>query len=181
MTTHRQVLQQVVETLQQGNPQCAVLLAGSILRGTEDSQSDIDLFVVVPEINSFRAVLGRVVHSTDHVRVVQEQIEGIPVTMTCFDSALLRDMVRQPWRNYLFAKAGVLRDPLGIVGETQRAINEWYAAHPAVTAIWTEQEGRHAESKAALRQGRQAALEFRSWEAFANHVDSLVRSGEADS
>ncbi len=50
-------------------------------------------------------------------------------------------------------------------------MNDWFAAHPEAEALWTEQERKHAECKSAKRQGRQASLEFPTWEAFSGHVD----------
>ena len=177
MVDHRQALERVIEALERDNPDCAVLLAGSVHRGTEHPGSDIDMCVVVPDIGVLKADFGQVEHSTPRLRVVQARLEGVAVTLTCWGPDLLDEMVRAPWRNYLFAKAGLLRDPLGIAGEAQRAINEWFGANPAVEVLWTEQERKHARCKSALRRGREASLEFASWDAFADHVDRLVRRG----
>ncbi len=177
MTKHRHVLDQVMEMLQRDDPECGVLLTGSVLRGTEHAESDIDLFAAVPDINGFTGAFGEVVHATAQVRVIQACLDGISVTLTCCDSGLLDEMVRTPWRNYLFAKAAILRDPLGLIEKTQQAINEWFAANPAVEAIWIEQQRKHGECKSAICQGDNASLEFPSWDAFADHVDNLVRQG----
>lgn len=90
---------------------------------------------------------------------------------------MLEEMLRAPWRNYLFANAGVLRDPLGVAARAQRAINEWFSGNPAVQTLWTDQQRKHSECKSALRRGEEASLEFPSWDAFADYVDRLVRRG----
>ncbi|MCC7409107.1 MAG: nucleotidyltransferase domain-containing protein [Phycisphaeraceae bacterium] len=172
---HRQALDRVLDVIRQKHPDCGVLLTGSVLRGAEHAGSDVDLFAVAPDLERFEAGVGHVVFANEHVKVVQSRMEDIPVTITCCDVTLLESMIREPWRNYLFSKARILYDPLGVVRDAQARIEQWFKNNPAVERLWLQQAQKHAECKAALREGREAVLTFPSWDAFADHVDDLVK------
>lgn len=177
---HRQALDRILDLIRHQHPACGVLLTGSLLRDDEHAASDIDLFAVTPDLKGFETGLGEVVFTNDHVKVVQTQTQGVPITITCCDTALLDTMVREPWRNYLFAKARLLSDPQGMIHDAQERIERWFKNHPAVERLWLQQAHQHAQCKAALRQGRNATLAFPSWDAFADHVDSLVKRQDID-
>lgn len=174
-SAHRQVLQSVVGELRQEYPGCAILLAGSLMRGTEHAGSDIDLFAVFFELGTVAPPSWGIVHSAPTVKVLQRAVQEIPVCCTAMARSLLETMLQKPWRNRLFAQAEVLCDPGGYVGRCQAGINQWFASHPAVDALWDNQEQEHQRCKAALRQGQPATMRFPSWDAFADHVDRLVR------
>ena len=176
MTMHRDVLDGVVQELERQYPDCSILRAGSMMRGTEHSGSDIDLFGVFPDIQAVTPQTWRIIHSTQTIRVLQNEVRGIPVVCTCIDLALLDNMMREPWRNRLFARAKVLCDPAGAVKRCQGVINDWFRSHPDFDALWDRQEQEHERCKTAIRLGRKATMKFPSWDAFADHVDRLVKT-----
>jgi hypothetical protein len=177
MTTHQDVLARIVGELAEQYPDCGILVAGSLMRGTEHARSDIDLFAVFPDIQSVSPHSWRIAHATPTIKAIENKVDGVPVFCTCIDLSLLESMMREPWRNRLFARAKVIRDPAGAVARCQGAINEWFRSHPNVDELWDRQEQQHQECKAALRRGEKATMEFPSWDAFADHVDRFVRSG----
>ncbi|MCC7408518.1 MAG: nucleotidyltransferase domain-containing protein [Phycisphaeraceae bacterium] len=172
---HRQALDRILDLIRQQHPACRILLTGSVLRGQEHAGSDLDLFAVTPDLRDFEVGIGEVVFVNNHVKVVQTRMEGVPVTITSCDMGLLDSMTHQPWRNYLFAKAKILTDPQGVIRNAQQRIERWFKNNPAVEELWLQQAQKHAQCKAALREGRNATLAFPSWDAFADHVDALVK------
>jgi hypothetical protein len=177
MKAHGSVVERVVAQLQGPCPGCGLLLMGSVMRGTEHGGSDIDLIATVESTADLRPASWRVVFQKPGVQVLQTTFEGIGVCCTCVDRSVLQTMVQEPWRNYLFARAQVLADPMGAVRRCQGAILEWFRSHPEVESLWRRQEREHARCKAAERRGRKAEMRFASWDDFADHVDHLVRGG----
>jgi hypothetical protein len=177
MKAHRGVLGRVVAQLQDTCPGGGILLAGSLMRGTEHGGSDIDLLAVVQSTRDFRPASWGVAFEKPGVQVLQTTVEGNAVCCSCVDRSVLQTMAQEPWRNYPFARAQVLADPTGVVRQCQGAILKWFGSRPDVERLWKKQERDYTRFKAALRRGRTGKLTYPTWDEFADHVDRLVRGG----
>ena len=148
----------MVPDLQRRLPGCGILVAGSVQRGEERPDSDLDLFVVFPGDGR----LG-LTHETSP--------EGVKIDLAVFpEDAFLRQLPAEWFNFWMFSRAEVVHDPAGIAGRCRDLARARFRERPDVDAAWERQFAEVRRHKA----DRSHALEFWTWDDFSRHIRELA-------
>jgi hypothetical protein len=163
MSKHRDILPGLIEDLSFSHPGCAVLLGGSVQRGEERPDSDLDVFCVFDGDGSIHLDQQSFRHGI-HLDVAYFPTQGF-----------WREWERKPFLFWMFASADILTDPTGIGAACQGRARQFFVNHPDISALWERQT---AEVR-AHKVDRSRAIEFPTWDDFARHVETLVAEQNA--
>jgi predicted nucleotidyltransferase len=170
VSKQKDILPRVVEQLSKDNPGCGIILHGSVQRGYERPDSDIDLFVITKEGDSMRFDKEWVV---DGVRV---QVCYWPI------DPLVKEMEKEPYLFYMLSHGRILSDPKGLAGKRQAFGKEYFASHPEVVELWQRQvaEVREVRMAGSYKDGQFQAdpatyPNHLWWNQFAKHLRQTVR------
>jgi len=139
-------------------PGCGILVAGSVQRGEEREDSDLDLFVVFPGGGDIRL---------EH----EESAEGVKIDLALFpERGFQREVEEHGYRFWMFARAEIVHDPTGIARRNQEIALSYFTSHPDVDEAWAEQMAevrRHKADPSYLP-------EHATWGEFAEHVRRMA-------
>jgi predicted nucleotidyltransferase len=158
MSLHRDVIDHMVTDLAKRYPGCGILVGGSVQRGEERPDSDLDLFAVVPGDGQ--------VH-LEHER----SAEGVKIDLALFpEMALLRDVGTQWYKFWMFAHAEIVHDPNGIARRSQETVLAYFGYHPDIERAWEQQLAEVRLHKA----DRSHQLAHWTWDEFIHHIETLL-------
>jgi len=134
MTLHREVLGEIVETFQTLDPACGIVLIGSVARGNERPQSDLDLNLFFSGSGTLpqHAYIGE---DNRWQLKIKDELRGIRIdvaweTYDGLEERLQGDSPRDCWS---FSRSEILYDPSGKLASCQALAQQWFQEHPAVT------------------------------------------------
>jgi hypothetical protein len=177
MSKQRELLPRLVREIHAHVPAASVLLTGSVQRGEEQPASDIDLLIIVSDVYRVVPWCGTVAHETATAKVVEAEMEGIPVTFNFIGAGLFGEMTAKPWKYYPFAKAEGLHLADPVLAAVREKILEWFAQRPDIEARWQQQLELHRRAK---RSGNTELLQFPFVTDFADYLD-IVLAAESPS
>ena len=158
MSIQRKTLLRMIDELPQMYPGCGILVAGSVQRGEERADSDLDLFVVYPGDGPVRL---------EH----EESPEGIKIDLAFFPESGFQRQVQEEWYKFwMFSRAEIVHDPTGIAKRNQDTALSYFAGHPEIDQAWvrqTEEIRRHKADRSYLPQKP-------TWDSFSRHVERMV-------
>jgi predicted nucleotidyltransferase len=133
MTLHRDVLGEIVEAFQTLDPACGIVLIGSVARGDERPQSDLDLNLFFSGLRE----LPRHSYIGDDNRwqlQVKDELRGIRIdvaweTYEGLEGRLQGDGPSVCWS---FSRGTILHDPSGKLASCQTLARQWFQEHAAV-------------------------------------------------
>jgi predicted nucleotidyltransferase len=158
MSLHRDIVNRMVTGLIERYPGCGILVGGSVQRGEERPDSDLDLFVVFA--------------GGGHVHLEHEQsAEGVKIDLALFpEAAFLRDVETQWYKFWMFARAEIVHDPSGIAGRCQKTALTYFRRHPQIDRAWEQQLAEVRLHKA----DRSYQLTYWTWNDFISHIETLL-------
>jgi len=128
----------VIVELPERYPGCGILVAGSVQRDEERSDSSLDLFVVFPGGGDAR--LGH-----------EESAEGVKIDLALFpERGFQREVAEHGYRFWMFARAQIVHDLTGIAKRNQEIALAYFRRHPDADAAWTEQMAEGRAGKAGI-------------------------------
>lgn len=158
MSVQREIIDRMTPELSDRYPGCGILVAGSVQRGEERPDSDLDLFVVFQGDGK----LG-MTHEVSP--------EGIKIDLALFPEAAFLLQADAEWFNFwMFSRAEIVHDPAGIAKRNQNIALAYFRMHPGVDAAWCNQIQEVWKHKA----DRSYIPEFPAWDDFSKHVRTLV-------
>ena len=158
MSIQREIIARMVQDLPKRFPACGILVAGSVQRGEERPDSDLDLFVVFPGDGAVRL---------EH----EESREGIKVDLAVFPEDGFKREVRQQWfKFWMFSQAELVHDPTGIAKRNQDLARSYFKTHPSIDQAWVDQMSEVRRHKA----NRSYLPEYPTWDGFAKHIEKMV-------
>jgi len=144
MSKQREIAERVAQAIAAFDPQCSILLTGSIGRSEERPDSDIDMNVVSERYNeihqSFPCEDHKVLAHIEQwgLRLDEVRVEGIKIDLhACTPENCLAASKYVPFLAY--GQPLVLRDPTGILAEAKQNIDAYYADHPEILEAWKKQ------------------------------------------
>ena len=154
MTKHRDIIPEVVEILVKQHPGCAIVLVGSVRRGTERPDSDLDLALIVPK---------NCKKESDHWKY-----KGV-VLCLCFLGAkwMGESLTTAPYVFWPFSRGEILHDPDGIALAYQDRAKEFFAQNPGVVDLWQSKLSQHSASKT----DPDLKIDFPDWQSFWDHLE----------
>jgi predicted nucleotidyltransferase len=176
MSKQQDALPFLVQRCSSVDPNCGIQLQGSLARGTERDDSDVDLTVVLdpaapaPRFNEF-------LNPQNHGGMIRVWVDRFGVNVDInwiYESdlvALSHTSAALGW--YMFAIGRPLYDPQNRAQRCQDSLRKWFDAHPEILRAWEAQQvavNRHKHEPGH-------ALEFPTQPAFCAHLRHLL--GEA--
>lgn len=128
MSKHREALPGIRETLAARFGRCGILVFGSVQRGTERPDSDLDLIVIYEGNGDLRVE-----------RDAKFNNVGVRVDIVLFPEAAFHNMAEKEW--YLFwefSQAEILHDPIDIARRNQGMIRRQLQSRPDIVNAWEE-------------------------------------------
>lgn len=160
----------------EAHPECGIRLQGSVARGNERADSDIDLTVVVPGDALLRD--NELLSNSNHwsMRLLHDETTGATLNINWVGADELLELVKHTgaaaW--YMFLKGSTLRDPAGVIAVCEAAIAGWFQANPVILAAWNRQQA----AVEAFKKELAPALEFPTQPAFLRHLESTMLLGQ---
>lgn len=143
MTTQRDILPEVLPFVQRHIPDCPVYVTGSVALRHERPDSDIDLFLVVPDVDSVVLPGGDVEWQDEDFKLIAATLRNTSLHFHLATPALLQTLEEHPWRAYKFLKMEMLHDPDRIVKQTMERIAPWFDEHPDAAQLWQQWLDEH--------------------------------------
>jgi predicted nucleotidyltransferase len=159
-----EALPHLVARCVEAHPDCGIRLQGSVARGAERADSDIDLTVVVPGNALVRE--SDLLSQNNHWRMqlVQDQTSGLRLDINWVGVDELLDLIAErgavAW--FMFFSGTTLRDPSGVVARCETAVATWFQSHPEILTVWNRQQ----KAVDAFKSDRSIGLEFATQPAF---------------
>ena len=171
MSKQQAALDYVVELCRQADPDCGIRLQGSVARGQEQPDSDIDLTVVLSQEGPRR--FNRIIREDNHfgMRLIPVEECGVQLDINWLRVDELLGIVRDrgafDW--WMFHQGRTIHDPAGLAKRCQDAMAEWFERHPAVAEAWRRQEQEVQRHK----QDASHPLAYANQPAFCAYLRSL--------
>ena len=158
MSIQREIVARMVQDLPKRFPACGILVAGSVQRGEERPDSDLDLFVVFPGDGAVRLE-----HETSR--------EGIKVDLAVFPENGFQREVKQEWfKFWMFSQAELVHDPTGIAKRNQEIARSYFRTHPSIDQAWITQMTEIRKHKA----NRSYLPRYPSFNDFVMHIERMI-------
>jgi predicted nucleotidyltransferase len=157
MSKHREILPEVITLLGKEWPECRIVLLGSVQRGEERPDSDLDLIII-------RRAGGD--RKTDHSRIHSE----ISLCLTFYGAKWLEQSIcKQPYWYYPFAYSEIQRDPDGLANRLQEITKRFFDSHPQVLDAWKNQTRQYLRT----RTKPNFKMDYPNWKRFFQHLETL--------
>ncbi len=120
---HAQIVERLTGLYECEPGTVAILLFGSLAKGTGTPTSDVDLEVITSAVSEWR--------------LEKSEQEGIAVDLVLCPLGHFQDQVRTlPYLSYDYLSMRCLFDPGGLFAEEQAKLAAYFDAHPEVSAYW---------------------------------------------
>jgi len=179
----RRLLPSVLELFRQRDPECAVLLVGSVQRRYERPASDIDLLVIVrDDVQADPAWTQRWEHRG--ARSFTIHLSGFELcTFFATLSAMERWLTETPFHMYPFSQGEILQDPAGVARRLQSFAQGYFKKHPELAQAWEKQLAAHKQVKLTgvdangfYRTPEGTLAKYMTLDVFSAHISKLAGS-----
>ena len=156
MSLHQELLPVLVEDIRSYHEACAIVLIGSVARGQERPESDIDLNIFLPEGDAISHASPYVDHDNRWQLRVKSKMRGVRIDVAWETYQGLKERLRRdgPINCWPFSNGVVLYDCSEAVAPCLHLARTWFEERPEV-AERIERE----YLKAKQRQIRERATE----------------------
>jgi len=140
MTKQREVLPKVLAIIIAQAPDAAVYLSGSVSLGNETPDSDLDIYVIVPDIEGVDYPGGTIESKKEGYKSFSATFDGVPMEIRFLTPSFFEGHLRdKPWRGYKTPlKSEILSDPHGFIKSWKDRIRPWFHDHPEAVALWEQ-------------------------------------------
>ena len=176
MSKQRDILPKILSLVLQQAPDAAVFLSGSVSFGHERPESDLDIMVVVPNLDSACFPGGKVTSQTQYAKVTDTTFEGVRLDLVFLTPSFLEEeLVHRPWRGYYFVQLEIVHDPEGMIQSYQSRIASWFDDRPDIVEVWKEwMTQRKARAVSGGKQQGELIRNFPDIFALWKYLDPLV-------
>ena len=154
MGLHQEILPRLVEICTSIHPVCGVVLIGSVARGMERADSDVDLNILFPGDDCPLEVSPYIAADNRWQLKVKDEIEGIRIDVAWETEHGLMDKLSGDGAMYCwpFSNGRMLHDPRGVAGRSLKIAQAWFAERRDDVA---RNEAEYAAAKAEQLRRRQ--------------------------
>ena len=176
MSKHQDLLDELTHEIVKADPDCGVVLQGSVADGCERPDSDIDLFVVCSTTNPN---LNDYIQSDNRGNMkAKGPTEGIVVDIGWEYCEALAGTIQKNgaagW--FMFSQGRIVRDPKGLARRCQDAMHAWFKAHPTIAQAWAKQH----EDVRRRKTDPSHPLAYPTFHDFFAHVRELQKQETAE-
>jgi len=174
MNSHSEILPGIVEHIRQADPECGVVLFGSVAEGKQRPDSDLDLFVISRERTEVRFADSTVAHEEDGMQLIRGHVQGIRVDLACWPvGPLEKALASALYLFYPISLGRILHDPDGLAQHYLGVMRDYFQENPAIVDAWVEQQEKFRRSR--IDPGFR--LEFPEWGGFVEHLGVMISRG----
>jgi predicted nucleotidyltransferase len=135
MTTHLEILPEVVEILVREHPVSGIAYHGSALLGCARPDSDLDLIILVDAPGEYRND-----HAVTH--------KGIVLCRSFLPREWLeKSLAKSPYMLFPFSQARIVYDPDGLTAQLQATAAAYFERKPEIAAAWAERTAAYRARK----------------------------------
>jgi predicted nucleotidyltransferase len=140
MSKQREVLPKVLSIILEQVPDAAVYLSGSVPLGNERPDSDLDLYVIVPDLKGANYPGGTIANENEGYRSFSANCDDVPLEIRFLTPSFFEGHLRdKPWRGYKVPlKSEILSDPDGFLQSWKDRVSPWFRDHPEAVALWEQ-------------------------------------------
>ncbi len=139
---HLEVLQDFKMEIEHKSHPLALLVFGSVAKGTNHDNSDIDLLVI------YKSYLDQFKFETTH-------FQGIKIGMSNLDYEYYRDtIINKPFTRYILTTAQVIFDKTGKMQLWINVIKRYFQENPDIQSEWERLNEVYEEEKRKYGAGR---------------------------
>ncbi|MEI6071316.1 MAG: nucleotidyltransferase domain-containing protein [Verrucomicrobiae bacterium] len=138
---HREILTKLIDEIVAFDPDCSILIGGSLSRGEERQDSDIDLHVWLskePDPGQFNDLINEDTRAHWHVCTERDGVK-IDIGWRLFDALLEEIPANVAMVYYPCVLWEIARDPSGKLESHIAAMQRWLDRHPWVVEVWGKQ------------------------------------------
>jgi predicted nucleotidyltransferase len=174
MSKQRDALAHLISRCVDAHPDCGIRLQGSVARGEERADSDVDLTVVVPSAGLIRE--NELLFADNHWRMrrIIDPFTQVSIDVNWIGVSELLDSVEahgaSAW--YMFFKGNTLRDPRGVVELSAETISSWFLGHPRVLDAWNRQQ----VAVENFKKDPNLPLQFPTQPEFLRHLETSTKT-----
>lgn len=164
MSRQKDALDRITPGLCHKYPGCGILLFGSVGRGDDGPDSDLDIIVVFEGEGPLKWDPGAPIGDPD-----------LNVDLAVFPEPAFRRLAETRWFVfYEFSQAKIIHDPTGIAERNQAPLRDCMRRHPEVVRVWEEYLASYRRSK--KEAGYKQLFERSDLE---KHLERLLKESES--
>ncbi|MGC9455335.1 MAG: nucleotidyltransferase domain-containing protein [Phycisphaerae bacterium] len=159
-TKQREAMAKLVEQLPKQYPGCGILVWGSVMRGCERSNSDLDLFVVHEGNGPIKIRQGW----RDGRQYPEHYVDDVCLDLVLMPSqTLAKTLEAKPYNFWFFARSQIIHDPVGLAKRYHAIAAAYFDAHPEVEAVWQRNSDLMRELKPKLKADPESGIKLPGW------------------
>lgn len=174
MTKQARSVEFLVERCREVDPNCGVQLQGSVARGGERPDSDVDLTVILT-VEAVRSP-NELIHAHNHVAMsrvyVKEHAVDVDVNWIREDELRALIQSRGAFEWFMFLTGRSVHDPVGAAERSHDLIKSWFDRNRSALEAWQHQQ---REVEYAKRE-KGHPLDFETQPAFCAHLRKRFQS-----
>lgn len=146
MGRHQDAIPHLVGVCSQIHESCGVVLIGSVARGAERPDSDIDLNIIFPGDVCPIGQHPYIDYDNRWQLMIKDAVDGIRIDVAWETECALLDRLRSDdvLNCWPFSNGRVLYDPSNVAAPCLHIAKHWYSRHPEIAARY---EAAYAEAK----------------------------------
>lgn len=171
MKNHDHAVSETLRRVADSRVRCGLVLGGSIARGTEREDSDVDLFAIGEAGLEQRLAGFEVVGEKNGSFLLGWESPLCLVHVAYWPAAAFDHLfATQPYALYPWIEGRVVHDPDAVLAPYLRRVSDYFAARPRLTRMWHQQLAELAAHKA----GAAGELAHPVWSSFNKHIAATV-------
>ena len=132
---HQKIVNEIVEKYQKGKSTVAIALFGSLARGKERPDSDVDIEIILDDAEKWE--------------LLKKKKYGLNIDLVlCPKKHLLHQMEKYPYLCYDYLSEKIIYDPKGFMEEVKKKLNVYFNNHPEIAKFWEDNLKIMKENKA---------------------------------
>jgi len=132
---HQKIVNEIVEKCKKDKSVIAITLFGSLARGEERKDSDVDIEIISEIAKKWR--------------LLKKKKYGIKVDLViCPKKHLLHQMEKYPYLCYDYLSEKIIYNPNGFMNELRKKLKGYFDKHPKVVKFWEDKLKTMKENKA---------------------------------
>ena len=172
ISQQRALLPYLIARITEIDPHCGIMLQGSVSRGTERSDSDLDLTVVFGDVQKMH--FNELIRPDNQFGMSRVVVQSINIDINWYYATDLKRILQQDGACdfFIFSLGEIVHDPLQLASSCQSAARAFFTEHPLIAAAWEKQNEAVRRSKSDPLY----KLEYPRWPAFSKYLLALLQS-----
>ena len=173
MSKQKNALDYLITKCCAADPDCGIQLQGSVARGEEHPDSDIDLTIVLSQCEPRE--YNELITKENHYSMTRVYIDkhDVNVDINWLHAEELVDIVTNMGASdwWMFLRGIPIHDPIGLAEHCQQTISHWFDENPSVASAWK----LHQTEVEKHKRNPECELQFSNQPEFCEHLRKIER------